>query len=69
MQKQIVKNWLKSNTTFEILEYVVGAYNRNEPLFTQDEKFKGKTWADFKKYNFLLKAESLSSSGDTTQIM
>lgn len=57
----------KSNTTFEILEYVVGAYNRNEPLFTQDEKFKGKTWADFKKYNFLLKAESLSSSGDTTQ--
>lgn len=57
----------KSNTTFEILQYVVGAYNRNEPLFTQEENFKGKTWEDFKKYNFLLKAESLSSSGDTTQ--
>ncbi len=53
----------KSNTTLEILQYIVGAYNRNEKLFSDETK----TWGDYKKYNFLLRAESLSASGDTTQ--
>lgn len=53
----------KSNTILEILQYVVSAYNKGEALFSDPTK----TWDDYKKYNFLLTAESLSSSGDTTQ--
>ncbi|MDE7263321.1 MAG: hypothetical protein K2N64_01490 [Anaeroplasmataceae bacterium] len=53
----------RSNSILEILQYIVGAYNRNERLFSD----KTKTWEDYKKYNFLLTAESLSSNGDTTQ--
>lgn len=51
------------NSTLEILQYIVGAYNRNETLFSN----KDVSWGLYKKYNFLLRAESLSSSGDTTQ--
>ncbi len=57
------KELTASNSTLEILKYIVGAYNRNEALFSNPEE----TWASYKKYNFLLTAESLSSSGDTTQ--
>lgn len=53
----------KSNDLMEILNYIVEAYTKNEPLYSDPNK----TWADYKKYNFLLKVESLSSSGDTTQ--
>ena len=53
----------KSNDLMEILNYIVEAYTKNEALFSNPDK----TWADYKKYNFLLKVESLSSSGDTTQ--
>ncbi|MDE7213816.1 MAG: hypothetical protein K2N42_04485, partial [Anaeroplasmataceae bacterium] len=53
----------KSNSTLDILKYIVGAYNRNEKLFSHPDQ----TWENYKKYNFLLTAESLSSSGDTTQ--
>ena len=53
----------RSNSTLEILQYIVGAYNKNEALFSDPSV----TWATYKKYNFLLTAESLSSSGDTTQ--
>ncbi|MDE5545865.1 MAG: hypothetical protein K2I88_00215, partial [Anaeroplasmataceae bacterium] len=53
----------KSNSILDILKYVVGAYNRNEKLFSHPDQ----TWENYKKYNFLLTAESLSSSGDTTQ--
>ena len=53
----------RSNNIMEILKYVVTAYSKNEPLFSDPTK----TWADYKKYNFLLRVESLSSSGDTTQ--
>lgn len=53
----------KSNDLMEILNYIVEAYTKNEKLFSNPDK----TWADYKKYNFLLKVESLSSSGDTTQ--
>ncbi|MDE7105926.1 MAG: hypothetical protein K2O22_02030, partial [Anaeroplasmataceae bacterium] len=53
----------KSNSILDILKYIVGAYNRNESLFSDPTK----TWESYKKYNFLLTAESLSSSGDTTQ--
>lgn len=51
------------NSTLEILQYIVGAYNRNEKLFSDPNT----SWDQYKHYNFLLKAESLSSSGDTTQ--
>lgn len=53
----------KSNSILDILKYIVGAYNRNEKLFSHPDK----TWENYKKYNFLLTAESLSSNGDTTQ--
>ena len=53
----------ESNDLMEILNYIVEAYTKNEKLFSDETK----TWADYKKYNFLLKVESLSSSGDTTQ--
>ena len=53
----------KSNTLMEILNYIVEAYSKGEKLFSDSTK----TWDDFKQYNFLLKVESLSSSGDTTQ--
>ena len=53
----------KSNDLMEILNYIVEAYSKNEKLYSNPEK----TWADYKAYNFLLKVESLSSSGDTTQ--
>ncbi|MDE6407861.1 MAG: hypothetical protein K2K50_04580, partial [Anaeroplasmataceae bacterium] len=53
----------KSNSILDILKYIVGAYNRNEKLFSHPDQ----TWETYKKYNFLLTAESLSSSGDTTQ--
>lgn len=53
----------KSNSILDILKYIVGAYNRNEKLFSHPDQ----TWENYKKYNFLLTAESLSSSGDTTQ--
>ncbi|MDE6656725.1 MAG: hypothetical protein K2J85_07025, partial [Anaeroplasmataceae bacterium] len=53
----------KSNSILDILKYIVNAYNRNEKLFSHPDK----TWEDYKKYNFLLTAESLSSGGDTTQ--
>lgn len=53
----------ESNDIMEILEYVVKAYDRNEPLYSNPSV----TWESYKKYNFLLKVESLSSSGDTTQ--
>lgn len=53
----------KSNSILDILKYIVGAYNRNEKLFSHPNQ----TWENYKKYNFLLTAESLSSSGDTTQ--
>ncbi len=52
-----------SNTKMEILQYIVSAYNKNEPLFSNPDV----TWEKYKKYNFLIKAESLSSSGDTNQ--
>lgn len=57
------KSLIDSNSILDILKYIVGAYNRNEKLFSHPDK----TWEDYKKYNFLLTAESLSSSGDTTQ--
>ncbi|MDE5856492.1 MAG: hypothetical protein K2H06_05550, partial [Anaeroplasmataceae bacterium] len=57
------KSLTDSNSTLEILKYIVGAYNRNEKLFSHPDQ----TWENYKKYNFLLTAESLSSSGDTTQ--
>lgn len=59
----------KSNSILDILKYIVGAYNRNDSLFSSKDENGNptKTWADYKKYNFLLTAESLSSSGDTTQ--
>ena len=53
----------KSNDLMEILNHIVEAYSKNEALFSDSTK----TWADYKQYNFLLKVESLSSSGDTTQ--
>ncbi|MCM1131631.1 MAG: hypothetical protein NC310_01045 [Roseburia sp.] len=53
----------KSNSILDILKYIVGAYNRNDPLFSHPDQ----TWEAYKKYNFLLTAESLSSNGDTTQ--
>ncbi len=53
----------KSNDLMEILNYIVTAYNKNAPLFSEE----GVTWAKYKNYNFLLKVESLSSGGDTTQ--
>ena len=53
----------KSNDLMEILDYIVEAYTKNEKLYSDPTK----TWADYKQYNFLLKVESLSSSGDTTQ--
>lgn len=53
----------KENSLMEILEYIVKAYSKNEHLFSDPTK----TWADYKKYNFQLKVESLSSNGDTTQ--
>lgn len=53
----------KSNDLMEILNYIVEAYSKNEKLYSDSTK----TWADYKQYNFLLKVESLSSSGDTTQ--
>ncbi len=52
----------KSNTLMEILNYIVSAYNKNEKLFSEDHD-----WSEYKKYNFQLKVESLSSNGDTTQ--
>ena len=54
----------KSNDLMEILNYIVEAYSKNEELYSSET---GATWADYKKYNFQLKVESLSSSGDTTQ--
>ena len=53
----------KSNDLMEILNYIVEAYTMDKPLFSAEDK----TWADYKKYNFILKVESLSTSGDTTQ--
>ena len=53
----------KSNDIMDILKYITGAYDRNEELFSAP----GTNWSQFKKYNFILKAESLSSSGDTNQ--
>ena len=53
----------KSNDLMEILNYIVEAYTMDKPLFSVEDK----TWADYKKYNFILKVESLSTSGDTTQ--
>lgn len=58
-----VEELTKSNDLMEILNYIVEAYTKNEALYSDPTK----TWADYKKYNFLLKVESLSSSGDTTQ--
>lgn len=52
----------KSNTLMEILNSIVSAYNKNEKLFSEDND-----WSVYKKYNFQLKVESLSSNGDTTQ--
>lgn len=57
------KELTDSNELMEILNYIVKAYTRNETLYSN----KDKTWADYKKYNFILKVESLSSSGDTTE--
>ena len=69
----------KSNDLMEILNYIVKAYERNEELHSSKasencesktcshSENAPKTWADYKQYNFLLKVESLSSSGDTTQ--
>ncbi|MDE5715773.1 MAG: hypothetical protein K2I42_06525 [Anaeroplasmataceae bacterium] len=53
----------KSNDLMEILEYIVGAYSRNERLYSN----KDVTWNKYKSYNFLLRVESLSTNGDTTQ--
>lgn len=53
----------QSNDIMEILNYIVKAYSRNDKLYSNPET----TWATYKKYNFLLKVESLSSSGDTNQ--
>lgn len=53
----------KSNDLMDILEYIVGAYSRNERLYSN----KDVTWNTYKAYNFLLKVESLSSNGDTNQ--
>ncbi len=53
----------KANDLMEILEYIVKAYNKDEALYSNPED----NWANYKKYNFQLKVESLSSSGDTTQ--
>ena len=57
------KELTDSNNLMEILNYIVKAYTRNEKLYSNPDK----TWADYKKYNFILKVESLSSSGDTTE--
>lgn len=51
------------NTLFENLTYIVKAYNRGEVLRSNPSK----TWDDFKKYNFLLTAEQLASSGNITE--
>lgn len=53
-----------ANDLMDILNYIVGAYTKNEALFSKND---GTTWEAYKKYNFILKVESLSSSGDTTQ--
>ncbi len=53
----------KANDLMEILEYIVKAYNKDEALYSNPED----NWGNYKKYNFQLKVESLSSSGDTTQ--
>lgn len=51
------------NTLFENLQYLVKAYNKGETLRSNPSK----TWDDFKKYNFLLTAEQLASSGNIDQ--
>lgn len=51
------------NTLYETLAYIVKAYNRGDKLYSDSAK----TWDDYKKYNFLLTAEQLASSGDITQ--
>ena len=43
------------------------ACSHKEKVTPQDAEETKVTWADYKKYNFLLKVESLSSSGNTTQ--
>lgn len=54
---------LKSKNIMDILNYIVKAYNSDQPLISNPDK----NWREFKKYNFLLRVESLSESGDTTQ--
>ncbi len=68
-QEATCEELTKSNSILDILKYIVGAYNRNDALFSSKDSNGNttKTWADYKKFNFLLTAESLSSSGDTTQ--
>ena len=51
------------NTLFENLSYIVKAYNRGETLKSNPSK----TWDEYKKYNFLLTAEQLASSGNITE--
>lgn len=57
------KELTASNDLMEILNYIVKAYTRNEKLYSNPNA----TWKDYKKYNFILKVESLSSSGNTTE--
>ena len=51
------------NTLFENLSYIVKVYNKGETLRSNPSK----TWDDYKKYNFLLTAEQLASSGNITE--
>lgn len=53
----------EANDLMDILDYIVKAYNRNDALFSQE----GTSWSKYKKYNFQLKVEKLSASGDTNE--
>lgn len=52
------------NTLFETLSFIVKQFNKGDEILLSN----GKTWNDYKtKFNFLLTAERLASSGDITQ--
>lgn len=52
-----------SNTLYNTLAYIKTQYEEGKPLLSNP----GKTWDDYKKFNFLLTVEQLASSGDINQ--
>lgn len=59
-------NAINRKDTLEKLQYIVEAFNNNEKLTADPNDPSKKTWADYKTYKFVLKAESLGNVDESS---